>query len=166
MTGTDRIVELQPAASLLAIGARLKLARDRAGMSQEEVSQRFGLPTRSLTRWENGRCEPGFEKVVRLAELYGVSADWIAGRTSIETCIRPGMVLVDDEALSQMEALVTHGKTVRDVPAQLLRKPGINYAVVVPTAPTVIASAAAGPVESRMRALWKALGGQELRSES
>ena len=66
-----------------AFGERLRSAREEAGMSQEHVTQHLGYPTRSLTRWENGKCDPGFEKVARLAAFYGVSTDWIAGKTPI-----------------------------------------------------------------------------------
>lgn len=131
-------------------------------MSQEAVGQQLGFPVRSITRWENGKCDPGFEKVVRMAELYGASMDWIAGRTSIETCIKPGMVMIDNHALDELDLLVAKGKTLRDVPLCLVRKPGINYAVVVPEAPCVVAAGAAGSVEARMRSLWKQLGGNEV----
>jgi transcriptional regulator with XRE-family HTH domain len=145
-----------------AFGERLRLARERAGMSQETVQQELGYPTRSLTRWENGRSDPGFAKVVRMTELYGVSMDWVGGRTSIEQCIKPGMVMIDNAVLDVLSRLTEAGKTLRDVPHALLRTPGINYAAVVPAAPLVVAKSAATLVESRMRSLWKQLGGESL----
>lgn len=141
-------------------GKRLKAARERAGFSQEDVVARLGLSHRSITRWENGESDPGFCKVVMMAELYRASTDWIAGRTSIETCIQPGMILVDNEALALLEKLVAGRKTVHDIPEQLLHGPGIDCTAVVPSAPNVMAPDAAEIVEKRVRSLWKQLGGK------
>lgn len=145
---------------LVELGERLKLARDRAGMRQETVSESLGYPTRSLTRWENGKCDPGFEKIARLGELYGVSADWLAGRTSITQCIRPGMVMIDNAAREVLESLVREGGTVADVPRHLIRGPGIDYAAVVPESPNFVGEHAAEAIETRIRALWRQLGGE------
>jgi transcriptional regulator with XRE-family HTH domain len=143
----------------LTLGRRLQLARVKAGMSQEDVQQRANVPVRSLTRWENGRADPGFARVVQLAKLYGVSADWIADRTAIEQCLRPGLVLLDMLALEILQTLVRSGKSLRDVPATLIRRPGINFAVVIPSEPSVVAPAAAERVEAEVRQLWRQLGG-------
>lgn len=145
---------------LVEFGRRLQDARERAGMSQEDVEARLGLPVRSLTRWENGRADPGIEKTASMAELYGTSIDWLTGRTSIEVCIQPGMILVDEAALATLSSLVEAGKRVSDVPPSLLRHPGINFATVVPAEPTVLSAEASSAIELRMRSLWERLGGK------
>ncbi|MGE3173043.1 MAG: helix-turn-helix transcriptional regulator [Planctomycetota bacterium] len=69
-----------PAPSVLrTMAQRLREARLKAGLSQEEVALRIGSTPRSLTRWENGECDPGFVSVRAMARLYSVSLDWIAG---------------------------------------------------------------------------------------
>ena len=140
-------------------GQRLQEARENAGMSQEAVAQELGFPTRSITRWENGRADPGSCKLVRLADLYGVSMDWIAGRTDIRQCIKTGAVLIDSAALRELESLANPGAGIRNVPQHLLRPPGVNYAAVVPTDVDVISGEAAQSVNASMQKLWKRLGG-------
>ena len=76
-------------------GARLQQARDHAGMTQQEVEQRLGYTTRSVTRWENAKSSPDFGAIQRLADLFGVSLDWLAGRTPFRPVFKPDHVLVN-----------------------------------------------------------------------
>lgn len=145
-----------------AFGARLREARETAGLLQEGVQSKLGIPVRSLTRWENGHGDLSFDKVVRLADFYGVSTDWLAGRTPVRCRVLPGMVLVNSSALATLEDLVAAGKTIKDVPARLLRKPGIDYATILPSEPEVLTREAAATIEARMRSLWRLLGGSAL----
>ena len=142
------------------IGLRLRSARERAGLLQDDVFQRLGYPPRSLTRWENGRNTPNFDKIIGLADLYGVSTDWIAGRTDIRECARPGMVLVDWAAIETLEELAAAGGAFTDVPSHLVRRPGIKYATEVPERPLFLSLEEAKEVDLRVRELWKHLGGQ------
>ncbi|MCR9244657.1 MAG: helix-turn-helix domain-containing protein [bacterium] len=141
-------------------GKRLKEARERAGMKQNQVQEQLGYGSRSLSRWESGEADPGIEKVAHLARLYGVSVDWLVGGTTIERTIRPGMVLIDNQVLEMLEHLVANGKGLGDVPPSLLRKPGVNFAAIVPKDPEVVGAEAATPIEQRMRRAWERLGGK------
>jgi len=147
---------------LSAFGQRLQKAREDAGMSQDEVSEKFGFPVRSLTRWENGKADPGIHKLLRLSQLYGVSMDWLAGRTDVRPCIKSGAVLIDSAALRQLEKLAEDGAGLRDVPRHLLRPPGVNCVSVVPVDVDVISAEAARSVGSGMQKLWSRLGGRQL----
>ena len=149
-------------ACLERFGRRLQEAREYAGMSQEAVTQKLGFPTRSLTRWENGKADAGSYKLVRLADLYGVSMDWIAGRTEVRHCIKSGAVMIDSAALRELQGLADCGAGLRDVPKHLLRPPGVNCASVVPNDVDVISPEAAESVRMGMQQLWKRLGGNKL----
>lgn len=125
-------------------------------MHQEEVCQTLGFAVRSLTRWENGQSEPGLEKAARLAEHYGVSLDWISGRTTLRSVVRPGTVLVDNAVVAALERMVTDGKTQEDV-RPFLRNPGLDYVFEVPEDATVLESRAARTLDIRVRTLFKQL---------
>lgn len=129
-------------------------------MSQEIVAEQLGFPARSLSRWEKGEVELGAGKLATLADLYGVSLDWIAGRTSLRHCLQPGAVLFDPECLDELEALAEAGASIYDVPRRLIRAPGVNCAAVVPDNAEVISREAADRVEARMRDIWKKLKGR------
>ncbi|MCK5940911.1 MAG: helix-turn-helix transcriptional regulator [Planctomycetes bacterium] len=129
-------------------------------MLQETVAEQLRFPVRSLSRWEQGEADLGASKLAALAELYGVSMDWIAGRTPLRHCVQPGAVLFDPARLDELEALANSGANIYDVPRRLVRPPGVNCAAVVPENAEVISEEAADLVEARMREIWKRLGGR------
>lgn len=64
---------------MLNFGERLRMARERAGLSQLEVYKKINLNNKSLSRYENNATAPDPETVKALIELYDVSADFILG---------------------------------------------------------------------------------------
>ena len=60
--------------------SNLRSARDRAGLSQEELSNRSGLHSTEISRLERGVREPRLGTIVRLARGLGLApADLLAG---------------------------------------------------------------------------------------
>src|SRR5262245_592767 len=58
---------------------RLKEARKRSGFTQVEVAKLTGINRSTLKNYELGDIFPSIEALARLAEFYGVSADWLLG---------------------------------------------------------------------------------------
>ena len=59
--------------------------RRGSGLSQREVSGGLGISQALLSHYENGAREPGLDFVVRVCDYYGVTADFLLGRTSEPT---------------------------------------------------------------------------------
>ena len=59
------------------IAERLQELRKKAGYSQEQVAEQLGLSRQAVSKWESGQGKPEIDNVVKLMELYGVSADYI-----------------------------------------------------------------------------------------
>lgn len=53
-----------------------QIARNNAGMTQEQAAEMLHVSVRSLSDYEGGRTIPGCETVCRMIELYG--ATWLA----------------------------------------------------------------------------------------
>ena len=62
-----------------AFGARLRLAREQAGLSQGQVAKLLHLHRPSITEAEAGRRRVTAEELVEFARIYGVSISWLAG---------------------------------------------------------------------------------------
>ncbi len=60
---------------------RLIELRDDRNLSQKEVAAEFGVVVRAYQRYEYGEREPQLSVLVRMADFYGVSIDYLAGRT-------------------------------------------------------------------------------------
>lgn len=56
-------------------GERLRAARLRAGLTQEQVALELGLSKAAVSRWEVGGTQPGVEALAMLRGLFGVSLD-------------------------------------------------------------------------------------------
>lgn len=61
---------------------RLKECRERARYTQKQVAVTLGIAAPSVANWESGKTYPSHENLVRLADLYGVSVDYLLGRIS------------------------------------------------------------------------------------
>lgn len=55
--------------------------RRRKGASQRTAAADLGISQALLSHYENGAREPGLDFVCRACEYYGVSADYLLGRT-------------------------------------------------------------------------------------
>lgn len=128
-------------------------------MSQEQVSKTLGkgFSLASLYRWEAGVDLPSFDKMTRLGKLYGTSLDWLAGSTECRDVFDHGKVVVDREALDQIDALAESGKGLDDLPERLIRSPGLNCAWPVPKHPMMLDRDAAESVEHRLREIYERL---------
>lgn len=58
--------------------------RQKAGISQRAAAEALQVSQALLSHYEKGIREPGLDFVVRAAEYYGVSADLLLGRQSVE----------------------------------------------------------------------------------
>ena len=62
------------------LGANLRSARERAGLTQEALGHRAGYHPTEVNRIENGRRNPGLITIVKLARALEIPAsDLVAG---------------------------------------------------------------------------------------
>ncbi|MBO4539688.1 MAG: helix-turn-helix transcriptional regulator [Clostridia bacterium] len=59
---------------------RLTEQRKMNNMTQREVAQKLGIAQPSYIRYENGKAEPTIENLIKLADLFDVSIDFLCGR--------------------------------------------------------------------------------------
>jgi transcriptional regulator with XRE-family HTH domain len=62
------------------IGLRLALARQRAGLSQEQVAKKMQLPRPSISEIESGRRRVAVDEMLKFADLYQVDMNWLSGQ--------------------------------------------------------------------------------------
>lgn len=62
--------------------ATLADLRRRNGYSQRKVAADLGISQALLSHYENGAREPGLSFVCKACEYYGVTADYLLGRSS------------------------------------------------------------------------------------
>jgi len=60
---------------------RMKELREAKNLTYYAVAKATGFDPKSITRWENGIQIPNIETLVTLANFFGVTTDFLLGRT-------------------------------------------------------------------------------------
>ncbi len=104
-----------------SFASRLTEQRKARGLSQKQAAADLGVSQALLSHYENGIRECGLAFVVKAAEYYGVSCDYLLGRTTNEVSLKTGPQLADTEEdvnwttnTILRSALVTGGYVMKD----------------------------------------------------
>ena len=89
----------------------LSLLRKEKGISQKEAARNLGISQALLSHYENGVREPGLSFVAAAADFYGVSADFLLGRTMSPDGTAINIEDVYDDAETKQNRLRAGGAT-------------------------------------------------------
>ena len=93
------------------VGAQIKKYRNIKGMTQQDIANALGESSgRVIYNWEKGIGRPDCDKLARLCDLLGVSADELIGCKSMAD--RP--TATEWNSIQKYRALDEHGKEVVD----------------------------------------------------
>lgn len=54
--------------------------RSARGLSQVELAEKLGVTKQSVSNWENDNIQPPIEMLVKIADFFSVSTDYLLGR--------------------------------------------------------------------------------------
>jgi transcriptional regulator with XRE-family HTH domain len=63
-----------------SFGERLAVARQQAGLTQQQLADKLGTTQRVLTHWEREGIALRADQIAALADALGVTADYLVGR--------------------------------------------------------------------------------------
>ena len=86
--------------------AALRRAR---GASQRQVAAELGISQALLSHYENGAREPGLGFVCRVCDYYGVTADYLLGRSESPVSLKPETAR---DFLNSLRTLAERGERV------------------------------------------------------
>lgn len=86
------------------LGQMIRRLRTERGLKQEELGKAVCASKQSVSNWENENIMPSVEILVRLAEIFGVTTDYLLGRD--------GSRRLDTDGLSDIQ--LTHLQQVID----------------------------------------------------
>ena len=89
------------------LNIKLAMLRKEHGYTQEQLSDFLNLTRSAISNYELGLNEPSLDTMVAIADLYGVSLDWLMGRTNL----RYNFNLEDKENL---EVIIKLYETLKD----------------------------------------------------
>jgi transcriptional regulator with XRE-family HTH domain len=63
---------------------RLKKLRETKGLNQQGLAMKLGLSQSTISFYETGERKPDLEALIQLADFFGVSIDYLIGRSNIK----------------------------------------------------------------------------------
>ncbi len=139
---------------MTTLATRLRLLRTATGETQTSLGEAVGVGQRTVWGWESGRVKPDPEMLVRLADHFQVSTDYLLGRSEDPAPQRPGTAS-GAARLSRWlrEAVIERRVSLRAVADAT----GVPLAVLLDLQGATATSVAAG----HLRALARYLGSEE-----
>ena len=61
---------------------RLRELRNKSGLTQNEIANKLSVSGQTILNWENGIYEPKINQLIQLADLFGVTVDYLIERKS------------------------------------------------------------------------------------
>lgn len=91
---------------------RLKKLRQSRNLSQQKLAEEFHISQQSIWKYENGISEPDIYTLMRLANYFNVSVDYLVGNSDI----LEKADLITEQQLSSDESLLI--QNFRSLPAK------------------------------------------------
>ncbi|MBE5742357.1 MAG: helix-turn-helix transcriptional regulator [Clostridiales bacterium] len=59
---------------------QLNSLRLESGLSRSQLAEKLNVSTRLVSYWENGQRECDFDMLIKIAEIFSTSVDYLLGR--------------------------------------------------------------------------------------
>lgn len=73
----------------MEISERLQQLRKKENYSQEKLAELLGISRQAVSKWESGQGCPDIDNIIKLTEIYHVSADYLLLGKNFDTSKEP-----------------------------------------------------------------------------
>ena len=84
---------------------RIKALREDRDMRQSDLAREVGIDQRTISNYETGKTNPDSEALIRLADFFGVSIDYLVGRTAFNSTPDPKRAKLIERIKSELDSL-------------------------------------------------------------
>ena len=74
----------------------LDLMKER-GVNATKLTADTGIASNSITEWKNNRAKPGTDAIIKIADYFGVTTDYLLGKSNIPTPPTPDIAAILEE---------------------------------------------------------------------
>ncbi len=92
---------------IVDLSVRLKQLRLDKQLRQEQVARLVGISKGAISAYETDIRQPSYDVLIRLANLYRVSVDYLLGRTDDRTLDISGLTTHEAAMISELVASMT-----------------------------------------------------------
>lgn len=64
------------------LNIRIKELRLSHGLTQVEFAKRLSVSKQAVSNWENNNIQPSIDVLIKIADFFGVSTDYLLGRSN------------------------------------------------------------------------------------
>ena len=97
----------------------LKKLREDASISQKALADAIGVSQQSVNKYENHNIEPDIETLIRIADFFETSVDYLIGHTSVRRKIEEVHIFElndrESKVMEQYRTLTAKQKSCVDV---------------------------------------------------
>lgn len=69
----------------MTLGERIRYLRDKKHIERQELAKSIGITYHALSKYETDDRDPDYETLVKIADYFEVTTDYLLGRPKIET---------------------------------------------------------------------------------
>ena len=84
---------------------RIKDLREDRDLRQSDLAAATGIDQRTISNYETGKTSPDAYALIKLADFFGVSIDYLVGRTSIDFSSDVKKAKIIDQIIHNLEEL-------------------------------------------------------------
>lgn len=88
---------------------RLRLHRNKLGLSQEQLGQRIGVSQNAISTWERGESSPQIPELIALAKLFEVAVPYLCGVVDHPSGLPVGLFVIDEDKVDSPKGLEEWG---------------------------------------------------------
>ena len=84
---------------------KIRNLRENKGINQEKLGKMLGLSASTVGMYEQGRRQPDNETLIKIAEFFDVSTDYLLGITEVKNYNKPYAENIDKELFVKLSSL-------------------------------------------------------------
>ena len=98
---------------------RLKQLRNSRGITQDELGRMLGVQKAAICKYENGRVNMPNSVIMRLVEIFQVSADYLLGTDEVVPLLKSSSAKLSSSSMPHTPAIVPITRLERMAPTSL-----------------------------------------------
>jgi transcriptional regulator with XRE-family HTH domain len=91
---------------LTQLGPRLRAARQAANLTVREAGERLGVDHSMIVRYENGESLPPLDRLIALADLYGLTPAALLARHAATVPLIAAIDRAEEDGIARLAALL------------------------------------------------------------
>ena len=79
----------------MTLAEKILKLRTARGLSQGDLAEALEVSRQSVSKWETGQSVPDLDKIIKLADLFGVTTDYLLREAEVPPQVEPQIVYVE-----------------------------------------------------------------------